>query len=404
DQQQRLGATAKSPRSAMALQFPAQQARSVLRDIILQVGRTGAISPVALLDPVLIAGSTVRRATLHNEDEIRRKDIRIGDTVILEKGGDVIPKVVSVVKEERPDDSAEYPFPDKCPSCAGPLVQDPEEVAVRCENPACPAQLLRRLEHFASRNAMDIEGLGPAVVEQLVEKGLIKDFGDLYRLRLESQQQVGLPLPRAIRHPLELEALTSLERMGQKSAKNLLASLDRSKEQSFDRVLFALGIRHVGATVARTLARTFGSLENLRRASLEILEATPEIGPTIARSLHANLRTGEMERVIDKLREAGLQFAMKEEAAAETPAATADSYFSGKTVVLTGSLSRYTRDECSALIERHGGSVTTGVSRRTDIVIAGDKAGTKLARAQELGVEVMSEEEMEARLRESAGS
>ncbi len=401
DQQERLGATAKSPRSALAFKFQAQQARSVLRDILLQVGRTGAISPVALLDPVFIAGSTVRRATLHNEDEIRRKDIRIGDTVILEKGGDVIPKVVSVVEEERPDDSAEYPFPNKCPSCAGPLVHDPEEVAVRCDNPACPAQLLRRLEHFASRNAMDIEGLGPAVVEQLVEKGLVKDFGDLYRFRLESEQQVGLRLPHMYRRRSELEALGSLERMGEKSAQNLLASLDRSKEQSFDRVLFALGIRHVGATVARTLARTFGSLENLRRASLEELEATPEIGPTIARSLHASLRAGEMERVIDKLREASLQFALKEEAAAETPAATHESYFSGKTVVLTGSLSRYTREECRALIEKHGGTVTSGVSSRTDIVIAGDKAGSKLTKAEELGIELMSEEEMESRLRDS---
>ena len=400
DQQERLGATAKSPRSAMAFKFQAQQARSVLRDILFQVGRTGAISPVAELDPVFIAGSTVRRATLHNEDEIRRKDIRIGDTVILEKGGDVIPKVVSVVMEERPDDSEKYPFPDKCPSCAGPLVQDQEEVAVRCENPACPAQLLRRLEHFASRNAMDIEGLGPAVVQQLVEKGLIEDFGDLYRFRLESEQQVGLRLPDKYRRRSELEALGSLERMGEKSAKNLLASLDRSKEQSFDRVLFALGIRHVGATVARTLARSFGSLENLRRASLEELEATPEIGPTIARSLHASLRADEMERVIDKLRDARLRFALKEEAAAETPAATVDSYFSGKTVVLTGSLSRYTREECRALIERHGGSVASGVSSRTDIVVAGDKAGSKLARAKELDIEVMSEEDMEARLRE----
>ena len=403
DQQERLGATAKSPRSALAFKFQAQQARSVLRDILLQVGRTGAISPVALLDPVFIAGSRVRRATLHNEDEIRRKDIRIGDTVTLEKGGDVIPKVVSVVAEERPDDSAEYPFPDKCPSCAGPLVHDPEEVAVRCDNPACPAQLLRRLEHFASRNAMDIEGLGPAVVEQLVEKGLVKDFGDLYRFRLESEQQVGLRLPHMYRRRSELEALGSLERMGEKSAQNLLASLDRSKEQSFDRVLFALGIRHVGATVARTLARTFGSLENLRRASLEELEATPEIGPTIARSLHASLRAGEMERVTDKLREAGLQFALKEEAAAETPAATPESYFSGKTVVLTGSLGRYTREECRALIEKNGGTVTSGVSSRTDIVIAGDKAGSKLAKAEELGIEMMSEEEMESRLRDSGG-
>ena len=271
EQQERLGATAKSPRSAMAFKFQAQQARSVLRDIILQVGRTGAISPVALLDPVLIAGSTVRRATLHNEDEIRRKDIRIGDTIILEKGGDVIPKVVSVVAEERPDDSAEYPFPDKCPSCAGPLVHDPEEVTVRCDNPACPAQLLRRLEHFASRNAMDIEGLGPAVVEQLVEKGLIKDFGDLYRFRLESQQH-GLPLPQAIRHPLELEALEASKGWAKSRRKTSLPVSTAARSRASTGCSSPLAIRHVGATVARTPGRTFGSLENLRRASLEELK------------------------------------------------------------------------------------------------------------------------------------
>ena len=234
-QQERLGYTAKSPRSAMAYKFPAYQARTRLLDIRLQVGRTGAVTPVAVLDPVPLAGSTIARASLHNADEIRRKDIRIGDTVLIEKGGDVIPKVVEIDLSERPDDSVEYSFPNQCPSCKGPLTRDAEEAVARCDNPTCPAQLRRRLEHFASRNAMDIEGLGPAVVEQLAETGLVKDLGDLYQLNVE--------------------ALGTLERMGEKSAKNLLDGLERSKEQPFDRVLFALGIRHVGATVARTLAQ-----------------------------------------------------------------------------------------------------------------------------------------------------
>ena len=268
-QQERLGYTAKSPRSAMAYKFPAYQARTRLREIRLQVGRTGAVTPVAILEPVPLAGSTIARASLHNADEIHRKDIRIGDTVLIEKGGDVIPKVVEVDFSERPDDSVEYAFPNECPSCKSKLSRDAEEAVARCDNPTCPAQLRRRLEHFASRNAMDIEGLGPAVVEQLVEQGLVKDLSDLYKL--------------------DVESLGALERMGEKSAQNLLDGLDRSKEQPFDRVLFALGIRHVGATVARTLARTFGSLDALCRASVEELEDTPEIGPTIARSLYASL-------------------------------------------------------------------------------------------------------------------
>ena len=262
-QQERLGYTAKSPRSAMAYKFPAYQARTRLHEIRLQVGRTGAVTPVAVLDPVPLAGSTIARASLHNADEIHRKDIRIGDTVLIEKGGDVIPKVVEVDISKRPDDSIAYSFPNQCPSCKSPLSRDAEEAVARCDNPTCPAQLRRRLEHFASRNAMDIEGLGPAVVEQLVKQGLVKDLSDLYKL--------------------DVESLGALERMGEKSAQNLLDGLARSKEQPFDRVLFALGIRHVGATVARTLARTFGSLDALCRASVEELEDTPEIGPTIAR-------------------------------------------------------------------------------------------------------------------------
>ena len=378
DQQERLGATAKSPRSAMAFKFQAQQARSVLRDILLQIGRTGTISPVALLHPVLIAGSTVRRATLHNEDEIRRKDIRIGDTVILEKGGDVIPKVVSVVAEERAPDALPFQFPDSCPACGARLFRSEEKAAIRCLNPGCSGQLKRRVEHFAGRNAMDVEGLGTAVVEQLVERGLIGDVGDLYSL--------------------DVETLAGLERLAERSAQNILDGLAASRERPFDRVLFAIGIQHVGTTVAQTLARAFASLERLSAASVEELEAVEEIGPTIASALVSFLAEPGSQKLIAKLRAAGLQLEGAQEV--ETPV---ESYFSGKTVVLTGSLGRYTREECRALIEKHGGTVTSGVSSRTDIVIAGDKAGSKLARAEELKFEVMSEEKMEARLRDSAG-
>ena len=376
-QQERLGYTAKSPRSAMAYKFPAYQARTRLLDIHLQVGRTGAVTPVAVLEPVSLAGSTIARASLHNADEIRRKDIRIGDTVLIEKGGDVIPKVVGIDRNERPDDSAEYAFPNQCPSCRGPLTRDAEEAVARCDNPTCPAQLRRRLEHFASRNAMDIEGLGPAVVEQLVEQGLVKDLSDLYELNVES--------------------LGALERMGEKSAQNLLDGLDRSTKQPFDRVLFALGIRHVGATVARTLAQEFGSLDALCRASVEDLEDTHEIGPTIARSLYASLPDlPALDRVLYKLDQAGLQFEME----AEEEAAPS-SHFSGKTVVITGTLSGYSRDEAAALIERLGGKTTSSVSKKTDLLIAGEKAGSKLAKAQALGVAVLDEAAFIAQLKEA---
>lgn len=376
-QQERLGTTAKSPRSAMAYKFPAYQARTRLLDIQLQVGRTGAVTPVAVLEPVPLAGSTIARASLHNADDIRRKDIRIGDTVLIEKGGDVIPKVVEVDPSERPAGSEAYSFPEQCPSCKGPLTRDAEEAVTRCDNPTCPAQLRRRLEHFASRNAMDIEGLGPAVVEQLVEQGLVQDLGDLYEL--------------------DVKALSALERMGEKSAQNLLNGLNRSKEQPFDRVLFALGIRHVGATVARTLAQAFDSLDALCQASVEALETTHEIGPTIARSLHASLPAlPALDRVLYKLRQAGLQFEMEAEEAA-APA----SHFSGKAVVITGTLSGYSRDEAAALIERLGGKTTASVSKKTDLLVAGEKAGSKLAKAQALNVPVLDEAAFIAELKKA---
>ena len=368
DQQQRLGATAKCPRSAMAFKFSARQARTVLLQIHLQVGRTGAITPVAQLQPVLLAGSTIQRASLHNQDEIQRKDIRTGDTVILEKGGDVIPKVVEVVLEERPADSRAYVFPLHCPVCHGRLVRDEDEATSRCENPSCPAQLKRRLQHFASRNAMDIEGLGPAIVEQLVERGLVQDVGDLYAL--------------------DLEALAGLERLAEKSARNLLDGLETSKKRSFDRVLFALGLRHVGSTVALTLCRSFPSIELLAAANLEHLEGVAEIGPTIARSVSAFFASSQARGLLEKLQQAGLQLALEESAAVP-----ATSFFTGKTVVLTGIMENHSRDEAAAIIQQLGGRITASVSKKTDLLIAGEQAGAKLEKAHQFGIAVFSEEE-----------
>ena len=372
DQQQRLGTTAKSPRSAMAFKFKARRATTVILDIQLQVGRTGTITPVAILEPAALGGSTIRRATLHNEDEIKRKDIRAGDTVVLEKGGDVIPKVVAVELDQRPDKTAPFLFPSTCPACGAEVVRIPEEAAIRCENPACSAQLKRRLQHFAARNALDVEGLGPAVIEQLVERKLVRDVGDLYDLNLET--------------------LTGLDRFGEKSAKNLLAGLESSRKRTFDRVLFALGIRHVGSTVARTLARHFLSADNLQNASIEELEAVDEIGPTIARTVRAFFATPDSITLFGKLKHAGLQLDLE-------PADEVETYFSGKTVVLTGTLSSFTRDEARKLIEELRGRVTSSVGSKTDLVVAGEGAGSKLEKAKTLGVQIMGEDEFIQRLR-----
>ena len=376
-QRERLGHTTKSPRWAMAYKFAAHQAQTRLTDIRLQVGRTGAITPVAILQPVALAGSTISRASLHNADEIARKDIRIGDLIVLEKGGDVIPKVVSSILRDRPEDTHVFQFPTQCPVCESDLFRDEEEAATRCDNPSCPAQLKRRIEHFAGRNAMDIEGMGPAVIEQLVDRKLVEDVGDLYALQLTQW--------------------TELERMGEKSATNILEGLQQSKERTFDRVLFAVGIRHVGITVARTLARHFLSLHGLRQASVEMLEAVSEIGPKIATSVHVALHSGTLDQLFDKLQRAGLQM----ETAETAENAVNDSVFSGKTVVLTGSLSQLSRDEAAAHIERLGGRTTSNVSKNTNLVVYGAKAGSKLNKAQALGVETMDETAFIAHLSES---
>ncbi len=387
DQQRRLGFTAKSPRFAMAYKFQARQANTRLLDIQVQVGRTGAVTPVAVLEPVPLGGSTISRATLHNEDEIRRKDIRIGDTVVLEKGGDVIPKIVAFVPAARPADARPFAFPEDCPACAAPLVRDPDEAVARCENPACPAQLKRRLEHYASRQAMNIEGLGPAVAEQLVHHALVRDVGDLYSLSPDE--------------------LRGLERLAEKSADKLIKAIGSSTARSFDRVLFALGIRHVGTTVARTLAAKMGSMERLRQATPEDLAALPDIGPKIAGAIQDFLAAPDTSNLLEKLAAAGVQLrsgvgddAMDSARDGDTsprPQAEA-SYFAGKTVVLTGTLAGITRDEAAARIRALGGTVTGSVSARTDVVVAGDKAGSKLDRARELDVEVIGTEQFRAHL------
>ena len=364
-QQNKLGATAKNPRWAISYKYSAEQAETVLQNIALQVGRTGVVTPVANLEPVQLAGTTVGRATLHNAEEIQRKDIREGDAVILEKGGDVIPKVVRVVKAKRPKDAVAYIFPETCPICDSALVKDESEVAIRCVNLRCAAQIKGNIRHFASRTAMDIEGLGKALVEQLVDTGLVRDVGDLYGLTVDQ--------------------LADLERMAEKSAQNALDALEESKRQPFHRVLFALGIRHIGATVARTLADHFHSVDRLRETPPEEIEAVHEIGAAIAESIHAYLADEGNWAIVEKLKKAGV--ALKSEA----PAEDAPKPLDGKTVVVTGTLSRWGRQQVQDLIRAHGGKPTSSVSKKTTLVVAGENAGSKRAKAEQLGIEILDE-------------
>ncbi len=374
-QRAKLGETAKSPRWAFACKFPAERARTRLLKIAVQVGRTGVVTPVAELEPVLLAGSTVSRATLHNAEELKRKDIREGDTVILEKGGDVIPKVVAVVESERPSDALQFVFPETCPVCEAGLVKNESEVAIRCVNSGCAAQLKGSIRHFASRTAMDIEGLGQALVEQLVDRELIRDVGDLYAL--------------------DVEKVSELDRMAEKSARNLMDALERSKSRPFHNVLFALGIRHVGATVARTLADHFGSIDRLRESSAEEIEAIHEIGGAIAESVHAHLNDEHNAELLKKLKDAGLNLASEE------PAAVGPKPLEGKIVVITGSLSRWGRQQAQDAVRSAGGKPTSSVSKKTDMVVAGDNAGSKLEKARELKLKILTEDEFAAEIGEA---
>jgi DNA ligase (NAD+) len=364
--QQELGATLKSPRWVVAYKFPAQRAVTQLNDIRLQVGRTGVVTPVAELEPVFLAGSTISRATLHNEDEILRKDIRIGDTVVIEKGGDVIPKVVEVDFDKRQEGAPPFKMPAECPVCHTPLMRIQDEVAVRCENVTCPAQIQARLEHFTARNAMDIDGFGPAVAEQLLSHGLMQDVGDIFSL---TQEQ-----------------FMALERMGPKSADNLIRSIEASKDRPLDRILFSLGIPHVGERAARQIADRRRSLDQIMTATVEELATIPEIGPTIAESVVNFFQNDQNRTVIEKLRQAGLNMKLP-----ELPVGTASQALNGKIFVITGTLANYTRDEAAARIESSGGRVTASVSKKTNYVLAGESAGSKLDKAQALGIQVLDE-------------
>jgi DNA ligase (NAD+) len=369
--QRELGFTSKFPRWAIAYKYPARQAQTLVRSIEVYVGRTGKLTPVAHLDPVLLAGSTVARATLHNEEEVARKDVREGDTVVIEKGGDVIPKVVRVLEEKRPREARPWRPPTACPVCATEAVKPEGEVDRRCPNSSCPAQVEERLKHYARRQAMDIEGLGDVVVRQLVEKGLVKDFADLYHLKLEE--------------------VAGLERFAEKSARNLLDQIERSKDRELRRLLFGLGIRFVGERAAQLLARHFRSLNTLAAAGVDEIDAIYEIGPTVAQSVHDWFASPANRRLVERLAEVGVRTEEEGEAAVAQD-------FQGMQFVLTGSLTSMSRDEAKAAIEARGGRVTSSVSKKTSVVVVGEDAGSKQEKAKELGVASIDEAEFRRRL------
>ena len=377
---ERLGATSKFPRWAIAFKFPAQQATTRLVDIVLQVGRTGAVTPVAVLEPVLLAGSTIANATLHNADEIARKDIRPGDRVVIEKGGDVIPKVVAVVDADRADRADPWQMPSTCPECASALVRPESEVVWRCENPACPAQLRRRLEHFASRYAMNIEGLGEAIVDQLVALGLVSDVADLYALTQEGLEQLVVT-------PKDPRSDRARPRKLGKVGGNLVAEIAASRERELWRLLHGLGIRHVGERAAELLARGFGSLEAVAAADVDALQRVPEIGPVVATSVRKWFDDARNGALVRRLTAAGVRTRATE---AEL-AAPAGGALAGKTFVLTGTLDGLTREQATEAIEQLGGKVTGSVSRKTSYVVVGADPGSKADKARELGVETLDE-------------
>ncbi|MED3979488.1 NAD-dependent DNA ligase LigA [Priestia megaterium] len=369
DQQAELGTTAKSPRWAIAYKFPAEEVVTKLVNIELTVGRTGVITPTAILEPVQVAGTTVQRASLHNEDLIREKDIRIGDYVVVKKAGDIIPEVVNVIEEKRTGEEQEFTMPTHCPECESELVRLEGEVALRCINPSCPAQIREGLIHFVSRNAMNIDGLGEKVISQLFREQLIKDVADIYTL---TKQQ-----------------LIELERMGEKSADNLIAAIEASKENSLERLLFGLGIRHVGAKAAKTLAQHFETIDKLTKATYDELVAINEIGVKMADAIVAYFTQEEVQELIHELKEYGVNLTYKGPKLVSVE--NVDSVFAGKTVVLTGKLEQLSRNEAKAQIEALGGKVTGSVSKKTDLVVAGEEAGSKLIKANELEIEVWDE-------------
>lgn len=364
-----LGSTSKAPRWAIAFKYDPEQAHSVVESIDLQVGKLGTITPVANLTPVLLSGTTVKRATLHNFDQVRRLDVRVGDTVVVEKAGEVIPQVVSVDFTKRPADATATEPPTRCPVCEGDVAQDEGGVYLRCLNPACPAQRLERLKFFVGRDQMDIDGLGAKLVETLVSNGLIETYADIYRLKRDT--------------------LLGLERMGEKSTDNLLEAIDRSRQRPLARVLAALNIRHVGTSTAELLADHFGTIDALQAASEEQLQEVEGVGPEVAGALHTWLQSAVGRETVDVLRDVGVNLTQPQRTRA------AGGVLAGKTLVVTGTLSRYSRKEIEALIKQHGGKAASSVSGNTDYLVAGEDAGSKLAKAQKLGVTVLDEDGFE---------
>ena len=371
-----LGNTVKVPRWEIAYKFPPEEQATVVHDIEWTVGRTGNVTPTAVMDPVQLAGTTVSRASLHNPDYLKEKDVRLGDTVFLHKAGDIIPEISKVDLSKRPADSEPYEIPTQCPACGSKLVHLDDEVALRCINPMCPAQIKEGLAHFASRNAMDIGGLGPKIIEQLWDKKLIHDVAGLYALT-EDQ-------------------LLTLDKFGEKSATNLLTSINNSRNNSVERLLFGLGIRHVGAKAARLIMARFGNLDNLMNASADEVSAVDGIGPTIGESVETYFANDQVRSLIEELRQSGLNF----EYLGSTTQVDESSEWNGKRVVLTGKLVEMTRGEAKDWLESHGAKVTGSVSKKTDIVIAGEKAGSKLTKAQDLGIDVWDEQRFSQAMKE----
>ena len=367
DTETALGNTVKVPRWEIAYKFPPEEQATVVRDIVWTVGRTGNVTPTAVMDPVQLAGTTVSRASLHNPDYLREKDIRLGDTVYLHKAGDIIPEISRVDLKKRPADSEEYVVPTTCPVCGSELVHLDDEVALRCINPMCPAQIKEGLAHFASRNAMNIDGLGPKIVQQLWDKKMVRDVADLYQL--------------------DHDQLLTLDKFGDKSATNLLTSIDNSRNNSVERLLFGLGIRHVGAKAARLIMAHFGDLDHLMEASAEEVANVDGIGPTIGESVHTYFANPQVVDLINQLRDAGVNFTYQ----GPTTTVAEDSPWNGRRVVLTGKLEELTRSAAKQWLEAHGAKVTGSVSKKTDIVIAGTAAGSKLTKAQDLGITVWDE-------------
>ncbi len=367
NQRRELGSTAKAPRWAVAYKYPPEKKESRVVDILVQVGRTGVLTPKAVIEPVRLAGTRVTNATLHNQDNIDRLDIRIGDTVLVQKAGEIIPEVLSVNKTKRPEGTVPFVMPEFCPECGAPTVRDEDGAALRCTSPECPAQRLRNLAHFASREAMDIEGLGISVCELLINKGLVNSPAELYYIKAED--------------------VAKLDRMGKKSADNLIGAIEKSKSAGLARLLCAFGIRQVGQKAAKTLAAYFGSLNSIAEASVDELMSVSDIGGITAGFIKEWFSMPQSQHQIDLLREAGVSF--------ESSEAVTDTRFAGMTFVLTGELSKYKRDEASAIIESFGGKASSSVSKKTTYVLAGENAGSKLKKAQELGINIITEEQFE---------